>query len=111
MGNSPDGRSGLYTNLSITSCGISFYMTPVQPAGLLTVVSPSFLPPAAAPEPVFTDADVSEPPLPPVVARSPTTSPGPLSTDEKRPNGQTRVAPLPLPLAAFAMVLASLLLP
>lgn len=86
-------------------------MIPVQPAGLLTIVSPTFLPPAAAPEPVFTDADVTEPPLPPVTARTPTTSPGPVATDEKSPNGQTRVAPLSLLVSAFAMVIASLLLP
>ncbi|KAH0935638.1 hypothetical protein HID58_012755 [Brassica napus] len=34
------------------------YMAPVQPGGLLEVVSPASLPPAEAPNPVFTDADV-----------------------------------------------------
>ncbi|EOA12945.1 hypothetical protein CARUB_v10025925mg [Capsella rubella] len=85
------------------------YMTPVQPAGLLTIVSPTSLPPAEAPNPVFTDADVTEPPLPPVTARAPTTTPGPQTTDGKSPNGQTRVA-VSLLLAAFATVIASLLL-
>ncbi|ESQ42906.1 hypothetical protein EUTSA_v10012748mg [Eutrema salsugineum] len=85
------------------------YMIPVLPAGLLSIVSPTSLPPAEAPNPVITEADVTEPPLPPVTARSPTTSPGPLSTDEKSPNGQTRVA-LSLLLSAFATVLVSLLL-
>ncbi|KFK27133.1 hypothetical protein AALP_AA8G339300 [Arabis alpina] len=85
------------------------YMIPVQPAGLLTIVSPNSLPPAEAPNPVFTDADVTEPPLPPVIARSPTTSPGPLATGEKSPNGQTQVA-LSLLLSAFATVIASFLL-
>lgn len=84
-------------------------MIPVQPAGLLTIVSPTSLPPAEAPNPVFTDADVTEPPLPPVIARAPTTSPGPLSAGEKPPNGQTRVA-LSLLLSAFATIIASLLL-
>ncbi|KAL0785154.1 hypothetical protein Bca101_001400 [Brassica carinata] len=57
------------------------YMIPVPPAGLLEIVSPTFLPPAEAPNPVFTDADITEPPLPPVTAKAPTTSPGPLSTE------------------------------
>ncbi|CAN7119398.1 unnamed protein product [Brassica rapa subsp. narinosa] len=34
------------------------YMVPVQPGGLLEVVSPASLPPTEAPNPVFTDADV-----------------------------------------------------
>ncbi|XP_013622594.1 PREDICTED: glycerophosphodiester phosphodiesterase GDPDL4-like isoform X1 [Brassica oleracea var. oleracea] len=85
------------------------YMIPVPPAGLLEIVSPTFLPPAEAPNPVFTDADITEPPLPPVTAKAPTTSPGPLSTGQKVPNGQTRVT-LSLILSAFTTVLASLLL-
>ncbi|XP_010443178.1 PREDICTED: glycerophosphodiester phosphodiesterase GDPDL4 [Camelina sativa] len=85
------------------------YMIPVQPGGLLTIVSPASLPPAEAPNPVFTDADVIEPPLPPVTARAPTTTTGPQTTGEKAPNGQTRVT-LSLLLSAFATLLASLLL-
>ncbi|CAF1761493.1 hypothetical protein Bca4012_044819 [Brassica carinata] len=96
-------------NRCLTRKDLPPYMSPVQPAGLLSIMSPTSLPPAEAPNPVFTDADVTEPPLPPVIAKAPTSSPGPLSTDEKAPNGQPRVA-LSLLLSAFAMVLASLLL-
>ncbi|KAL0734800.1 hypothetical protein Bca4012_011010 [Brassica carinata] len=96
-------------NKCLTRKDLPPYMSPVQPAGLLSIMSPSSLPPAEAPNPVFTDADVTEPPLPPVIAKAPTSSPGPLSTGEKAPNGQTRVA-LPLLLSAFAVVLTSLLL-
>jgi len=96
-------------NSCLTRKDVPPYMIPVQPAGLLTIVSPASLPPAEAPSPVFTDADVTEPPLPPVSARAPTTTPGPQSTGEKSPNGQTRVA-LSLLLSAFATVFASLLL-
>ncbi|CAN7066955.1 hypothetical protein IGI04_040633 [Brassica rapa subsp. trilocularis] len=96
-------------NKCLTRKDLPPYMSPVQPAGLLSIMSPTSLPPAEAPNPVFTDADVTEPPLPPVIAKAPTSSPGPLSTDEKAPNGQTRVT-LSLLLSAFAMVLASLLL-
>ncbi|KAG2333160.1 hypothetical protein Bca4012_017184 [Brassica carinata] len=85
------------------------YMSPILPAALLGIVSLDSLPPAEAPNPVFTDADVTEPPLPPVTAKSPTTSPGPISTDQKAPNGQTRVA-LSLLLSAFSTALAALLL-
>ncbi|CAE6242173.1 unnamed protein product [Arabidopsis arenosa] len=96
-------------NLCLTRKDPPPYMIPVQPAGLLTIVSPASLPPAEAPNPVITDADVTEPPLPPVTARAPTTTPGPQSTGEKTPNGQTRVAQSLL-LSAFATVFASLLL-
>ncbi|KAL0886825.1 hypothetical protein Bca101_010808 [Brassica carinata] len=96
-------------NKCLTRKDLPPYMSPVQPAGLLSIMSPTSLPPAEAPNPVFTDADVTEPPLPPVIAKAPTSSPGPLSTGEKAPNAQTRVA-LSLLLSAFAVVLASLLL-
>ncbi|CAN6987695.1 unnamed protein product [Brassica rapa subsp. trilocularis] len=85
------------------------YMAPVQPGGLLEVVSPGSLPPAEAPNPVFTDADVTEPPLPPVTAKAPTPTPGTPSTTAPAPSGQTQLT-LSLLLSVFAMVLASLLL-
>ncbi|CAH2077855.1 unnamed protein product, partial [Thlaspi arvense] len=85
------------------------YMAPVEPGGLLKVVSPTAMPPAQAPNPVFTDADVTEPPLPPVTAKAPTSTPGTPSTNAQAPSGQTRLA-LSLLLSVFAMVLASLLL-
>ncbi|KAL0891090.1 hypothetical protein Bca101_015073 [Brassica carinata] len=88
------------------------YMGPVQPGGLLELVSHASLPPAEAPNPVFTDADVAEPPLPPVTAKAPTSTPGTPSkpsTNAPAPSGQTRLS-LSLLLSVFAMVLASLLL-
>ncbi|CAD5329149.1 unnamed protein product [Arabidopsis thaliana] len=85
------------------------YMAPAQPGALLTLVSPTAFPPAEAPNPVFTDADVTEPPLPPVTAKAPTSSPGTPSTNAQAPSGQTRIT-LSLLLSVFAMVLASLLL-
>lgn len=84
-------------------------MAPAQPGALLTLVSPTAFPPAEAPNPVFTDADVTEPPLPPVTAKAPTSSPGTPSTNAQAPSGQTRIT-LSLLLSVFAMVLASLLL-
>ncbi|KAL1202989.1 Glycerophosphodiester phosphodiesterase GDPDL3 [Cardamine amara subsp. amara] len=85
------------------------YMAPIQPGALLTVVSSASLPPAEAPNPVFTDADVTEPPLPPVTAKAPTSTPGTPSTNAQAPSGQTRLT-LSLLFSVFAMVFASLLL-
>ncbi|KFK29182.1 hypothetical protein AALP_AA7G100300 [Arabis alpina] len=85
------------------------YMIPVEPGGLLKIVSPTSFPPAQAPNPVFTDADVTEPPLPPVTAKAPTSSPGTPSTNAQAPSGQTRLT-LSLLLSVFALVFASLLL-
>ncbi|KAK4386928.1 Glycerophosphodiester phosphodiesterase GDPDL4 [Sesamum angolense] len=44
---------------------VPLYMTPVQPGGLISLMAPKFLPPAEAPNPVLTENDVTEPPLPP----------------------------------------------
>ncbi|RIA05611.1 hypothetical protein BRARA_K00129 [Brassica rapa] len=89
------------------------YMAPVQPGGLLQVVNAASLPPAEAPNPVFTDADVTEPPLPPVTAKAPTSTtpgtPSKPSTNAPAPSGQTRLT-LSLLLSVFPMAIASLLL-
>ncbi|XP_051136392.1 glycerophosphodiester phosphodiesterase GDPDL3-like [Andrographis paniculata] len=69
------------------------YMSPVQPAGLVSLMAKQALPPAQPPSPVLTENDVAEAPLPPVVARTPansgngTTAPGPTA-----PSGQPAVA-------------------
>ncbi|VVB16088.1 unnamed protein product [Arabis nemorensis] len=81
------------------------YMIPVQPGGLLTIVSPTSLPPAQAPNLVITDADVFEPPLRPITAEAPTSTPGTSSTNTQAPKGQTR-----LTLSLILFLLASLLL-
>ncbi|XP_019086401.1 PREDICTED: glycerophosphodiester phosphodiesterase GDPDL3 [Camelina sativa] len=94
-------------NLCLASKENIPYMAPVQPGELLTLVSSTSLPPAQAPTQVFTDADVIEPPLPPVTAKSPTSTPGTPSTNAQAPSGQTRNT-LSLLLYVFAMVLASL---
>ncbi|KAL1192395.1 Glycerophosphodiester phosphodiesterase GDPDL3 [Cardamine amara subsp. amara] len=81
------------------------YMSPVQPGGLLTLVTPQSLPPAQAPNLVITDADVIEPPLPPITAKAPTSTPGTPSTKAQAPRGQTR-----LTLSLLLSISASLLL-
>jgi glycerophosphoryl diester phosphodiesterase len=59
------------------------YMLPVNPGGVLTLISTSSLPPAQDPNPIFTHDDVTEPPLPPVIAKSPTSTLGTPSTIAK----------------------------
>ncbi|KAI3923539.1 hypothetical protein MKX01_015367 [Papaver californicum] len=53
------------------------YMMPAQPGNLLQVVTPQYLPPAEAPNPILTEADVSEPPLPPVSKKAASDAPTP----------------------------------
>ncbi|KAM7250669.1 hypothetical protein ACFE04_022552 [Oxalis oulophora] len=45
------------------------YISPAEPGGLLKLVTPEQMPPAEAPYPILTEADVVEPPLPPVSAK------------------------------------------
>ncbi|KAF8096994.1 hypothetical protein N665_0297s0005 [Sinapis alba] len=82
------GVSGIITEFPLTAARYKRFMSPLSP------------------HPVFTHANVTEPPLPPVTFRAPpTTIHGPLSTD----NRQTRVTPPLLLSALAAMTLASLL--
>lgn len=62
---------------SCTSMGKNapLFMTPPQPGGLLGTMAPGALPPAPAPAPLLTDADVAEPALPPVSNRTTPASP------------------------------------
>ncbi|KAL0845382.1 hypothetical protein Bca101_018628 [Brassica carinata] len=70
---------------------LPLYMAPVKPGTFVQLFRA--LPPAEAPTPVFNDDDVTEPPLPPVTAKSPTSAPGTSSTNAQapRPSGQTRL--------------------
>ncbi|KAL0877402.1 hypothetical protein Bca101_027107 [Brassica carinata] len=58
-------------NLCLGRKEIPIYMSPIQPGSFLSLLNPKSLPPAQAPSPAFTDDDVTEPPLPPVRAKSP----------------------------------------
>ncbi|KAG8365125.1 hypothetical protein BUALT_Bualt18G0071800 [Buddleja alternifolia] len=87
------------------------YMTPVQPGGLIPLMANNYLPPAEAPNPILTENDVVEPPLPAVVDRpstgttgNGTTAPGPAS-----PNGQPTLVASSV-LSGIAMVLAAVVL-
>ncbi|PIN26985.1 Glycerophosphoryl diester phosphodiesterase [Handroanthus impetiginosus] len=87
---------------------IPLYMAPVEPRGLISVMTNQGLPPAEAPSPVLTENDVTEPPLPPVMERTPTqngsAAPGPTS-----PNGQPTLVASVL-LSCIAILLAAFVL-
>ncbi|KAL8509839.1 hypothetical protein ACS0TY_016891 [Phlomoides rotata] len=87
------------------------YMSPVSPGGLLTVMAKPDMPPAEAPDPVLTESNVIEPPLPPVAERPPTettgngtTAPGPTPR-----NGQPTLVVTTI-LNAMAILLAAFVL-
>ncbi|KAK4341888.1 hypothetical protein RND71_037704 [Anisodus tanguticus] len=74
------------------------YMSPVQPGLLLGLMAPQSLPPAEAPNPVLTENDVIEPPLPPVAKINPASD-----------NGSTAAGPNPPPNGQSSLV-ASILM-
>ncbi|XP_073140296.1 glycerophosphodiester phosphodiesterase GDPDL3-like [Henckelia pumila] len=84
------------------------YMTPVQPGGLLPLMST--MPPAQAPNPVLTESDIVEPPLPPAIkpevntGGDGSTAPGPTTR-----NGQSSVVASTV-LSVIAIVLAAIML-
>ncbi|KAK2639872.1 hypothetical protein Ddye_027667 [Dipteronia dyeriana] len=83
------------------------YMSPVQPGSLFQLITSQYMPPAEAPNPILTESDIAEPPLPPVVKTTPTDG----STDSPTParNGQPRLAGC-IFLSSLAMLLVTLLL-
>ncbi|CAN4103962.1 unnamed protein product [Withania somnifera] len=85
-------------NRCSTLTNVPPYMTPVQPGNLLSLMAAQFLPPAEAPNPVLTESDVTEPPLPPVAKIKP-------SSD----NGSTAKAPAAAP-SGQSSVVASILM-
>ncbi|PON94138.1 Glycerophosphoryl diester phosphodiesterase [Trema orientale] len=86
------------------------YMSPVQPGSLMELITPPYMPPAEAPNPLLTLDDVVEAPLPPVSPSGSASTPnsstaaGPTS-----PNAQPKIAAGYL-LLNLAMLLSALLL-
>ncbi|KAF5728439.1 putative glycerophosphoryl diester phosphodiesterase [Tripterygium wilfordii] len=84
------------------------YMSPVEPGGLMQVIALASMPPAEAPNPVLTEKDVTEPPLPSYEA--PTSSlggGGPVAPTP--PNRQPKTTTC-LFSSNFALLLSTLLL-
>lgn len=86
------------------------YMNPVKPGSLLQLISAAdFLPPAEAPNPVFTVSDLIEPPLP-SFSDAPSTSPaGSQAATPSHLNGQKAVS-ASFFLLSSAVLLAALFL-
>jgi hypothetical protein len=97
--------------LGLSSNQTPLYMTPVQPGGLMQLITPDYLPPAEAPFPLLSEADVVEPPLPNALLKAPTSSPGvnPTTVAPTSPNGQPKIISCFL-LPYLAMLLAALFL-
>ncbi|PQM33008.1 glycerophosphodiester phosphodiesterase GDPDL3 [Prunus yedoensis var. nudiflora] len=85
-------------------------MSPIQPASLIQVVTPDYLPPAEAPYPTLTASDVIEPPLPSVESAP---APGPTGRSTvgapPPPNRQPKIA-AGFFLSSLAMLIATLFL-
>ncbi|XP_076911148.1 glycerophosphodiester phosphodiesterase GDPDL3-like [Bidens hawaiensis] len=74
------------------------YMIPAKPGLLLEYMTPQFMPPAEAPNPILTDADVADAPILPSIKKSPP----PAAGNSTSPSGQP-------PKAAARILLASLI--
>ncbi|CAO2833638.1 unnamed protein product [Amaranthus hypochondriacus] len=83
------------------------YMSPAQPGALLAVIGPGAAPPTAAPGPILTKENVTEPPLPAVLRQSaaPPTAEAPTA-----PNGQHKITVSALVYILSWIVAAALLL-
>ncbi|XVE80466.1 hypothetical protein DITRI_Ditri14bG0141900 [Diplodiscus trichospermus] len=69
------------------------YMSSVEPGSLYQAITFEYLPPAEAPNPYLTEADVMEPPLPPVAAKTRTSGPsGSAAVPTTSRSGQPKVA-------------------
>lgn len=103
----PQTAAAYKKNLCLKMKQIPPYMSPVQPGALMQQISGGAMPPASAPSPVLTVADVSEPPLPPVMTQN-ATSPA-ADTPKTSPNGQSQISVSSL-LSFLAMIIAAVLL-
>ncbi|XP_022735529.1 glycerophosphodiester phosphodiesterase GDPDL3-like [Durio zibethinus] len=84
------------------------YMSPVEPGSLWKLITNDYLPPAEAPNPYLIEADVIEPPLPPVAPKTtPTSRPsGTATAPASSPNGQPQVSAFVMvPLMAALLVI------
>ncbi|XP_059662426.1 glycerophosphodiester phosphodiesterase GDPDL3-like [Cornus florida] len=87
------------------------YMTPVLPGSLMPLITAQYLPPAEAPNPLLTESDVVEPPLPSGEVKGPTsdTGGGSNAAAPTPPNGQPKVDAFIL-LSNLAILLVTLMI-
>ncbi|XP_070006184.1 glycerophosphodiester phosphodiesterase GDPDL3 isoform X1 [Nicotiana tabacum] len=84
------------------------YLSPVEPGGLLQFMAPQLLPAAEAPNPILTDSDVVEPPLPPVAKITPAGNES-IAATPTPPSGQSSVV-AGVFTSCVAILLANLLI-
>ncbi|KAM0044229.1 putative glycerophosphodiester phosphodiesterase [Helianthus debilis subsp. tardiflorus] len=75
------------------------YMEPSKPGQLLEFMTPQLMPPAEAPNPILTDADVAEAPIPPTTKKAP-----PPSGNSTSPSGQPPKATARVLLSSLTIV-------
>ncbi|XP_019260667.1 PREDICTED: glycerophosphodiester phosphodiesterase GDPDL4-like isoform X2 [Nicotiana attenuata] len=85
------------------------YLSPVEPGGLLQFMAPQLLPAAEAPNPILTESDVVEPPLPPVAKITPTAGNESIAAAPAPPSGQSSVV-AGVFISCVAILLANLLI-
>ncbi|MFS7963666.1 putative glycerophosphodiester phosphodiesterase [Helianthus anomalus] len=67
------------------------YMEPSKPGQLLEFMTPQLMPPAEAPNPILTDADVADAPIPPTTKKAPPPSGNSTSPSGQPPKATARV--------------------
>ncbi|KAE9458305.1 hypothetical protein C3L33_09785, partial [Rhododendron williamsianum] len=91
--------------LGLSEGKIPQFMLPVDSKGLWSILDPQDQPPAQAPKPVLTNADVVEPPLPPVVSKA--APPSDTGNPTPKQNGQPKVVAFNFP-SYLAVLIATL---
>nr|XP_043630293.1 glycerophosphodiester phosphodiesterase GDPDL3-like [Erigeron canadensis] len=87
------------------------YSLPAEPGMLLKPMAPRSMPPAAAPNPVLTDADLADPPIPPTISRPPPPSiNGSIAPSSASTSGQLPKNGVSILLCSLVVTLGSLLM-
>lgn len=85
------------------------YMAPASPGQLLPLMTPQLMPPAEAPNPILTEADVADSPIPPAIKPSPPTG-NATSPPSASPSGQPPKAAVGILFSSLAIVVVAFLL-
>ncbi|KAJ8440425.1 hypothetical protein Cgig2_017658 [Carnegiea gigantea] len=103
----PETAASYKRNLCLKMTKAPPYMSAVQAGALMQQISGA-MPPALAPSPVLTVADVSEPPLPPVMTAN-ATAPAAAAPNKTSANGQPKVTASAL-LSSLIMIFAAVMM-
>ncbi|CAH1451024.1 unnamed protein product [Lactuca virosa] len=86
------------------------YMAPASPGQLFSVMTPQFIPPAEAPSPILTDADVAEGPIPPARIPSPPSGGGSTGPPTASPSGEPPKAAVGVVFSFLAVIVVATVL-